>query len=93
MIALHTIPFLSIYANLILTDITMVPSDWKMVAVVGASYQIANIIGCLALGGPLYPYLNWNNKPLTSLGYTAIGLLMGWFFNLAAKYTQNRNKT
>jgi len=37
-ITLHTVPFISIYTNLYLSDITMIPSDWKMVAGFGVLY-------------------------------------------------------
>ena len=37
-ITMHTVPFLTTYANLILSDITMIPSDWKMVAAIGVVY-------------------------------------------------------
>jgi len=38
LITLHTVPFLTTYANLILSDVTMIPSDWKMIAFIGVVY-------------------------------------------------------
>ena len=84
LITLHTVPAIATFTNLILSEVTMVPSDWKKVAAFGASYQVANYIATQDLG-PIYPYLDWKNVPLTSAGYTAIGLLMGMFFYIAAK--------
>jgi hypothetical protein len=46
-IALHTVPFISTYTNLILSDVTMVETDWKMIAVIGVVYQGANYIGTI----------------------------------------------
>lgn len=87
MITLHTVPFLTTYANLILSDVTMIPSDWKMVAAIGVVYQFANYIGTKEMGAPIYPIADWKSVPETSFLYTLAGFAMGGFFYLAANQT------
>jgi len=87
MITLHTVPFISTYTNLYLSDVTMIPSDYKMIAAIGVSYTAANYIGTQAMGTPIYPVADWVDFKKTALLYTLAGLAMGGFFYLAARVT------
>jgi len=84
LIFIHTFPFIATYTNLYLSEVTMIPSDWKMVTAVGVSYQFANAIGTWMMQAPLYPIADWKNVPLTSALWTIAGCFMGYFFYLAA---------
>ena len=60
MITMHTLPAISTFTNLYLSDVTMIPSDWWWIAAIGVSYTGANYIGTKAMGAPIYPVAERN---------------------------------
>ena len=84
MITLHTVPAISSITNLILSDIKMIKTDWKMVAFFGWTYLFANAYGTYEMKQPVYPVADWKNIPETFILYSLAGLAMGGFFYLAA---------
>jgi hypothetical protein len=85
MITMHTLPAISTFTNLYLSDVTMIPSDWWWIAAIGVSYTGANYIGTKAMGVPIYPVADWVNPTKTIALYSAAGMAMGGIFYFAAR--------
>jgi hypothetical protein len=66
-----------------MTDITFFKKDWKLIMLASLCYMIANCVGSIALGHPLYPIADWKVPALTFMLFTAIGGMMSlshiWF--------------
>jgi len=81
LVAMYTVPFLSVTANILLTQMTFNKNDWKKIVVMGKVFLIFNCVGQFVNGAPLYPMLDWAKKPLTAvtIGWI-ISLVQGLFY-------------
>lgn len=64
MITLHTLPFLSSLANMILTKVQFIEEDWKICFSIGILYIPFNYYGELQQKTPLYPVTDWEHHPI-----------------------------
>ena len=88
MVTVHTVPFITTVIQLVLSDVTLRRSDYKMVFYFTWSYTIANYIGTKAMGVPLYPIVTWVSAPQTAACFLGMAMLMSGTYYVTAIITE-----
>lgn len=88
MVTIHTVPFITSVVQLVLSDVTLRRSDYKMVFFFTWSYTIANFIGTKEMGAPLYPIVTWESYPETSAIFFVMALVMAGTYYVIARITE-----
>ena len=63
MATLHSVPIISSTINIALTDMVLLKQDTKWMFFIGIFYMIANAMGTIYNGKPIYPIVDWVNIP------------------------------
>jgi hypothetical protein len=61
MVTVHSLPFLTVFTNLIISRTVFIPSHCVYVMGLAIAYSCMNYVGCLYRGHPLYPFLKWED--------------------------------
>ena len=88
MVTVHTVPFITTVIQLVLSDVTLRRSDYKMVFFFTWSYTIANYIGTMNMGAPLYPIVTWESYPQTCACFLGMAMLMSGVYYVVAIITE-----
>ena len=61
MITVHSLPFLAILINVLISRVNFIPSHGIYYMIEGALYSVTNFFGCLYRKHVLYPFLPWTD--------------------------------
>ena len=70
----HTYPAFAMVANIMLSRVAFIRSHYLYCVRIGVIYSVFNYWGTLSRGHPLYPFLTWENVPISIL--ICIGLII-----------------
>ena len=87
---LHSLPIIFTFSNVALTDMSFLKKDWRIILATGLSYIFANCLGTLALGHPLYPYVDWQDPIETLSIFIFKAAIMASLHLLCSWITQKR---
>jgi hypothetical protein len=71
----HVWPGVTIFFNVIFSDVVFIKSHSKYMIPVGLAYLLVNFLGTVIRGEPVYPFLTWKDykSPLIGVGLVAVG--------------------
>mmetsp|Transcript_13855 Transcript_13855/g.9996 ORF Transcript_13855/g.9996 Transcript_13855/m.9996 type:complete len:165 (+) Transcript_13855:339-833(+) len=61
MLTIHSLPFLCCLVNVTLSKVVFIPSHGFYFAIEGCLYSVANFLGTMYRGHPLYPFIPWKD--------------------------------
>lgn len=78
LICIHSLPAASVVLNVIISQARFVPSHGILICPLALSYCVANYLGVVYRGHPLYPFLTWTDykSGLVVLGMMVISFLL-----------------
>ena len=77
MLFIHSLPFVGILINVILSRVVFIPGHCIYLAFTGMCYNVVNYLGVKYRGHPLYPFLPWTDYKSVLIG---IGIVVSASF-------------
>ena len=87
MIAVHSVPMISIALNCLLTDVVFVRNHGKYLVYIGVSYLAINFVATKMRGSPIYFFLPWNDGSSVVVATAIVGGAL-WIFSTIVWLTE-----